>query len=77
MQRIYAATWKVHFFVNVMTIDFFLFTAAFGFILADDMRRRSMAVDGRFWLYVLVPVLGATAYLVLRKPLPPAAGSEV
>ncbi|ARN74021.1 hypothetical protein [Oceanicoccus sagamiensis] len=66
----YSATWQVNFFVNVMTIDFFLFAFAFAAILADDMRRRQMPVNGLFWLYVMVPVLGATCYLMVRKPLP-------
>ena len=38
-------------------------------ILADDMRRRQMPINGLFWLYALIPVLGAVCYLVLRKPL--------
>jgi hypothetical protein len=65
----YAETWKVNYLVNVMTIDFFLFVIAFAAVLADDMRRRNMKVDGRFWLYALVPVLGAVTYLVVRPPL--------
>ncbi|MDX1697771.1 MAG: hypothetical protein R3308_05755 [Thiohalobacterales bacterium] len=73
---VFTATWKTHFFVNVMTVDFFLFTAAFAFILSDDMRRRNMQVNGRFWFYALVPVLGAASYLVVRKPLSPGASDE-
>ncbi len=65
----YAETWKVNYLVNVMTIDFFLFVIAFAVVLADDMCRRNMQVDGRFWLYALVPVLGAVTYLVVRPPL--------
>ena len=65
----YAETWKVNYLVNVMTIDFLLFVIAFAAVLADDMRRRNMKVDGRFWLYALIPVLGAVAYLVVRPPL--------
>ena len=68
----YAETWKVTFFVNVMTVDFFLFTLAFTMILRDDMRRRNMAVKPYTWLYALVPVLGATAYLTVRPRLPEA-----
>jgi hypothetical protein len=66
----YAESWKVTFFVNVMTVDLFLFTLAFGAILADDMRRRNMPIKPYTWLYALVPVLGATAYLVIRPRLP-------
>lgn len=65
----YTEAWKVKYFVNVMTVDFFLFAIAFWAVLADDMRRRNMKVDGLFWLYVLVPVLGAVTYLVARPPL--------
>jgi len=65
----YAKAWQVNYFVNVMTIDFFLFAIAFAAVLADDMRRRDMKIDGRFWLYALVPVLGAVTYLAMRPPL--------
>ena len=66
---VYLETWKVNYFVNVMTVDFFLFPIAFAFVLADDMRRRNMPIDGLFWLYALVPVLGAVSYLTFRAPL--------
>lgn len=69
---LYAETWKETFFVNVMTVDFFLFTLAFAMILRDDMRRRNMAFKPYTWLYALVPVLGATAYLTVRPRLPEA-----
>lgn len=72
----YAETWKVTFFVNVMTVDFFLFTLAFAMILPDDMRRRNMAVKPHTWLYALVPVLGATVYMTLRSRLPIMSSSE-
>ena len=61
--------WQVNYFVNVMTIDFFLFAIAFAAVLADDMRRRDMKINGRFWLYALVPVLGAVTYLTVRPSL--------
>ena len=67
---VYREAWATHFFVNVMTVDFFLFTIAFALILADDMRRREMPINRYFWLYALMPVLGATIYLLLRPPLP-------
>lgn len=69
----YVETWKVNYFVNVMTIDIFLFPIAFAVVLADDMRRRHMKIDGRFWLYALVPALGAVTYLMVRPPLPEKA----
>lgn len=66
----FVETWHVNVFVNVMTVDFFLFPIAFAFVLADDMRRRHMPINGFFWLYALVPALGAVIYLTLRAPLP-------
>jgi len=63
-------TWRVNFFVNVMTIDFILFPIAFAAVLADDMRRRHMPVNALFWFYALVPGLGAAIYLTVRPPLP-------
>jgi hypothetical protein len=72
----YAEIWRTHFFVNVMTVDFFLFTLAFAVILPDDVRRRNMEMKPYTWLYALVPVLGATAYLAIRKPLALAEHSE-
>jgi hypothetical protein len=65
----YAKAWQANYMVNVMTIDFFLFAIAFAAVLGDDMRRRNMKVDSLFWLYVLVPVLGAVTYLAVRPPL--------
>jgi hypothetical protein len=62
-------TWHSNVFVNVMTVDFFLFPIAFACVLADDMRRRNMPVNGLFWLYALLPALGAVIYLTLRTPL--------
>ncbi|HIF96347.1 MAG TPA: hypothetical protein EYQ54_04855 [Myxococcales bacterium] len=63
-------TWQVNFFVNVMTIDFVLFPVAFATVLADDMRRRHMSINGLFWFYALVPGLGAVIYLTVRPALP-------
>lgn len=68
----YLQDYRSIFFVNVMTVDFFLFSAAFAAILGDDMRRRNLPMGGLFWFYVLVPVLGATAYLAVRPALPVA-----
>jgi len=65
----YIKAWQVNYFVNVMTIDFFLFAIAFAAVLADDMRRRNMKMVGLFWLYALIPVLGAVTYLAVRPAL--------
>jgi len=65
----YVKAWQVNYFVNVMTIDFFLFAIAFAAVLADDMRRRNMKLVGLFWLYALIPVLGAVTYLAVRTAL--------
>lgn len=65
-------TWRTNFYATAMTIDFCLFSIAFAFILPDDMRRRNMPVNGLYWLFALLPLLGATSYLLLRKKLPDA-----
>ncbi len=65
----FSRAWQENYYVNVMTVDFFLFPIAFACILADDMRRRNMPINGLFWLYALVPILGAVGYLALRAPL--------
>jgi hypothetical protein len=65
-------TWQVNVFVNVMTVDFFLFPIAFAFVLADDMRRRDMPINAWFWFYALLPALGAVIYLTVRARLPDA-----
>ena len=67
---VYREVWTTHFFVNVMTVDFCLFTFAFAFILSDDMRRRGIPINSCFWLCALIPVLGPTFYLLRRPPLP-------
>ena len=72
----YVETWKTNYLVNVMTVDFFLFSAAFAFVLADDMRRRNMRIGGSFWLFALIPVLGAASYLAVRAPLPQTSAAN-
>lgn len=62
--------WSTSFYATAMTVDFFLFSIAFAAVLADDMRRRNMAVNGLFWLFALLPLLGSTIYLLVRKKLP-------
>ncbi|MEH6592234.1 MAG: hypothetical protein V7746_18365 [Halioglobus sp.] len=71
---VYLETWKVNYFVNVMTVDFFLFPIAFAFVLADDMRRRNIPINGLFWLYALIPVLGAVSHLQQCADLGSAEG---
>ena len=62
--------WRTSFYATAMTVDFLLFSIAFSAVLADDMRRRNMPVNGLFWLFALLPLLGATTYLLIRKKLP-------
>ncbi|HIF93693.1 MAG TPA: hypothetical protein EYQ60_11300 [Myxococcales bacterium] len=68
--QVFQQTWQSNFYAAAIVADFFLFSIAFAFVLADDMRRRNMPVNGLFWFFVLLPLLGATSYLLIRKKLP-------
>ncbi len=59
-------------FIHGMSLAFCLFCLLFPYptLLSDDMARRGLTSDSRFfWLVALVPLFGPLAYLCLRPPL--------
>lgn len=62
--------WQTSRFIHVMSLDFCLLCLLFPALLGDDMARRGWGGSSRFWLFALVPLLGAIAYLSVRPPLP-------
>jgi hypothetical protein len=63
--------WHSDRFIHVMSLDFCLLTALFPVLLRDDLRRRGMTGVWP-WGIVALPLVGASLYLLLRKPLPSA-----
>ena len=55
--------------IQVMTVDFALFTLLYPFILWDDMKRRNWRNIGLFVVFS-IPIIGAIAYVVARPRLP-------
>ena len=55
--------------IQVMTVDFALFTLFYPFILWDDMKRRNWRNIGLFVAFS-IPIIGAIAYVVTRPRLP-------
>jgi hypothetical protein len=61
--------WQSDRFIHVMSLDFCLLTILFPILLRDDLSRRGM--KGVWpWGIVALPLVGASFYLLLRKPLP-------
>jgi len=55
--------------IQVMTVDFALFTLFYPIIIWDDMKRRNLKNIGLFIAFS-IPVIGALAYTVARPRLP-------
>ena len=62
--------WQTRRFIHVMSLDFCVLWLLVPTLLGDDMARRGMKDPRVFWLVSLVPLVGITAYLTLRAPLP-------
>lgn len=63
--------WQSSRFIHVMSLDFVMLWLLFPTLLADDMARRGM-MGLRTWraIALLLPMLGAIAYLLARPSLP-------
>ncbi|MBD0267366.1 MAG: DUF2834 domain-containing protein [Cyanobacteria bacterium Co-bin8] len=62
--------WRTSRFIHVASLDFCLLWGLFPVLLGDDMARRGLKQPAWFWVVVLLPLIGAAAYLTLRPPLP-------
>ncbi|MEM0982231.1 MAG: DUF2834 domain-containing protein, partial [Cyanobacteria bacterium P01_H01_bin.58] len=65
--------WQTSRFIHVMSLDFCLLWLLVPSLLGDDMARRGLKNPRIFWLVSAVPLLGITAYLTFRPPLPQLA----
>lgn len=64
----FAQQWQTNRFIHVMSLDFCALCAVFPVLLKDDMTRRGWTDSRSFWIFSLIPFLGALIYLVLRPP---------
>ena len=67
----FVAQWRTSRFIHVMSLDFCMLALLVPTLLGDDMARRGM--QSPLWMALItgVPLLGLSAYLALRPPLPP------
>ncbi|MBW4651881.1 MAG: DUF2834 domain-containing protein [Kaiparowitsia implicata GSE-PSE-MK54-09C] len=72
----FIAQWRTSKFIHVMSLDFCALALLFPAVLADDMTRRGMKADWRFWGVAVLPYLGAIAYLALRPRIQPNAAPD-
>jgi hypothetical protein len=68
--------WQTDRFIHVMSLDFCLLCLLFPALLGDDMARRGLKDQRIFWAVALLPLLGASAYVALRPPLPLVASAS-
>lgn len=61
--------WQTSRFIHVMSLDFCLLCLLPAALLGDDMARRGLNDRRIFWAVVLIPLLGALAYITFRPPL--------
>ncbi|MEH2194639.1 MAG: DUF2834 domain-containing protein [Nostoc sp.] len=61
--------WQTNRFINVMSLDFSLFSLLFPALLGDDMARRGWKNPQIFWLIALIPLFAPLIYLCVRPPL--------
>jgi hypothetical protein len=59
-------------FIHIMSIDFFVVSWSFPFLIPDDLKRRKMVTNHKFQAYFplcFLPLIGPLIYLYRRKPL--------
>ncbi|CAF0893797.1 unnamed protein product [Rotaria sordida] len=59
-------------FIHVMTIDFFIVSFLFPYLIGDDLERRKMTQNNQFQFYFylcFIPLIGPLIYLYQRQPL--------
>jgi hypothetical protein len=59
-------------FIHIMSIDFFVVSWLFPFLIPDDLKRRKMITNHEFQVYFplcFLPLIGPLIYLYRRKPL--------
>jgi hypothetical protein len=58
--------WRTSRFIHVMTLDFILLWLLFPTLLQDDMARRNWLQPWVYAVVLVLPLVGASAYLALR-----------
>ncbi len=66
----FVGQWRTSRFIHVMSLDFCALWLLVPCLLTDDMARRNWKSRGILALVMVVPLVGAAAYLALRPPLP-------
>jgi hypothetical protein len=68
----FVAQWQTSRFIHVMSLDFCLLWLLVPSLLGDDMQRRGLKNARLFGLVSAIPLIGLSAYLTFRPPLPDA-----
>lgn len=72
----FAQQWQTSRFIHVMSLDFCMLSLVFPALVSDDMARRGWRDERIFWMVILIPILGAATYLILRPPIPDSSELE-
>jgi hypothetical protein len=64
--------WQTSRFVHVTTLDFGFLWLLFPVLMRDDMARRGLSQGWLIPMALVLPLVGACLYLMLRPPLPDA-----
>jgi hypothetical protein len=70
--RLFLREFRTNRFIHIMSIDFFVVSWLFPFLVTDDLKRRKMISKSDFQLYFylcFIPLIGPLLYLYKRKPL--------
>lgn len=62
----YMQVYNTNGLVQIMSIDFVLFSILATVLIRDDMKRHNRYTNGRFLLYTMTSVIGSTLYLIDR-----------
>lgn len=64
----FVSQWQQSRFIHVMSLDFCMLSLLFPVLMKDDWLRRGMTMSWKYWLFSLVPMIGAALYVATRSP---------
>lgn len=70
--RVFIHEFRTNWFIHSMTIDFFILSAIFPFLIEDDLKRRQVFDKHQYSSYfrlAFMPLIGPLIYLFRRSPL--------